>query len=123
MNVDLKYGKKLAQDIFSYLHTDGDISRSHYGYCGVGFVMVDDLIHYTHLDEWLTYRSGKIYEPGGEYLGIIKTFDSKITFVKWLSEQTDASLSGSETGDDWYIDNQRITRKKLENLLSEPKCE
>ena len=118
MNSDIKYGKNLADKVFSYLESGSEISHSHYGYCGVGLIMMDDVIHYTHIDEWLTYREGVIYQPGGKYLGIIKSFTSKNEFVTWFSLQTDSSLSGNETGDDWYIGNQRITRCRLEMALS-----
>ena len=112
-----EYGLELALGILEYLRQNGSIGYSHYGYCGVGFILVDGYIHYTHFDEWLTYRHGKRYELGGEYEGIIRTFTTGSEFVGWLSEQTDDSLSGREIDDEWYIDNQRITRYRLQSLL------
>ncbi|MEJ2613197.1 MAG: hypothetical protein P8179_24885 [Candidatus Thiodiazotropha sp.] len=117
MSRNKKFGLNLAQCILAYLKENDSIGHSHYGYCGVGFVLVDGCIHYTHFDEWLTYTAGKRYEHGGKYEGIIKTFSSDKEFIDWLSKQTDDSLSGKETNDEWYIDNQRITKYRLQSLL------
>ncbi|WP_444996724.1 hypothetical protein [Aliikangiella sp. IMCC44359] len=112
-----KYGKELAANILGYLKKHEKIDSNHYGYCGVGFVLNASGILYTHFDEWLTYQHGKEYIPGEEYLGIIKKFADEEEFINWLSEQSDYSLSGIETNDQWYIGNQRITKARLEKLL------
>lgn len=117
MEKEVKIGQELAENIFLYLKKNREISHNHYGYCGVGFVLQDSTIHYTHFDEWLSYKQGVMYVPGGEYTGIIRTFEGKRPFVDWLSEESDLSLSGIETEDQWYIGNQRITIKRLLNLL------
>lgn len=119
MNRKETYGLELAQKVSDYLQLNESIGNSHYGYCGVGFVFCDGIIHYTHFDEWLTYTHGKRYKPGGEYEGIIRTFTSSSEFVEWLSKQSDDSLSGKETNDKWYIDNQRITRKRLLSFVEQ----
>ncbi|MFB9932275.1 hypothetical protein ACFFLZ_00020 [Photobacterium aphoticum] len=80
-------------------------------------VVEDNKVLYTHFDEWLTYRHGVKYVSEGEYVGIIRAFYSKVEFIDWLSEQSDYSLSGFETGDNWYVDNQRVTRKRLLHLI------
>jgi len=117
MNSEQSYGKALSELVYDSLKLGDSISFSHYGYCGVGFVLDKEIIHYTHFDEWLTWKRGERYKPGGKYLGIIKSFATKQEFVDWLSLQSDHSLSGIETGDDWYIDNQRITKSRLERFL------
>jgi len=117
MKSDQPYGKDLSEQVYELLKQGTSISFTHYGYCGVGFVFDKKIIHYTHFDEWLTWKSGKQYAPGREYLGIIKSFNTKQAFVEWLSQQSDLSLSGIETGDDWYIDNQRISKVRLEGFL------
>ena len=65
-----QYGYALAERVLEYLLQYGSIRHEHYGYCGVGFVLVDHTILYTHFDEWLTYASGRQYVPGGDYIGI-----------------------------------------------------
>lgn len=120
MKNDQQYGINLSERVYEFLKQGSSISSSHYGYCGVGFVFDKNVIHYTHFDEWLTWRGGKRYELGGEYLGIIKSFATKQEFVGWLSIQSDHSLSGFKTGDDWYINNQRITKSRLERFLQGP---
>ena len=108
-----KYGLDLAMKTAEYLKVHGSIKNNHYGYCGVGFVASDGIIIYTHFDEFLCYTRGEWYVPGGEYEGIIKMFETEDAFVNWLADQSDSSMSGKETNDGWYIDNQRITRKRL----------
>ena len=117
MRKDQPYGIDLAEKIYNYLQEGNSISFNHYGYCGVGFVSEGNIIHYTHFDEWLTWTTGRRYESGGAYLGIIDSFKSKKAFIDWLAMQSDTSLSGIETGDDWYIDNQRVTKARLERCL------
>lgn len=113
-----KLGDDLAQRVYEYLERNNSIGFSHYGYCGVGFVKQGQSILYTHFDEWLTYRTGKLYVPGEEYLGIIRIFPEKDAFIRWLAAESDYSLSGIESGDDWYTGNQRISRHRLEFVLS-----
>ncbi|VAW72309.1 hypothetical protein MNBD_GAMMA10-370 [hydrothermal vent metagenome] len=111
-----KYGTLLSEQVYAYLMNKGNIAYNHYGYCGTGFVFFEGSILYTHIDEWLLYESGVDYEKGGKYVGIIKAFKTSKAFISWLSEQTDETLSGKETADSWYINNQRITKNRLKNL-------
>ncbi|KKD59175.1 hypothetical protein RN22_17420 [Grimontia sp. AD028] len=118
MTVNLPIGTELAECVYDLLIEGHAVDFCHYGYCGVGFVSEESVVHYTHFDEWLTWRCGTLYEPGGEYLGIIRSFTSKANFVEWLAVQTDHSLSGSETGDSWYTNNQRVTKDRLEHFVA-----
>lgn len=112
------YGQEFAKQVYAYLNCHRVIRYHHMGYCGTGFVLHDDKILYTHFDEWDLYSRGEIYKEGGEYIGIIKSFFSGEEFINWLAQQSDESLSGKESADNWYIDNQRITRQRLEYLLN-----
>lgn len=114
-----RFGEDLANKVVDYLKEHLLIRYDHYGYCGTGFVLLDKKILYTHFDEWNSYQHGEIYKAGGDYIGIIKTFSSEEEFVNWLAKQSDESLSGKESGDSWYTDNQRITWKRLEYLLND----
>lgn len=118
-NTSQAYGQELAHKVYAYLERHLIIRYDHIGYCGTGFVLRDNKILYTHFDEWNLYTQSEIYQPGGDYIGIIKSFESKEDFIAWLAEQSDDSLSGKESGDDWYINNQRITQKRLEYILNE----
>ena len=113
-----KYGLDLAMKTAEYLQVHGSIKNDHYGYCGVGFVVSDGVILYTHFDELLTYTRGQRYVLGGDYEGIIHTFATQDAFVDWLADQSDSSMSGKETNDGWYIDNQRITRRRLLHVIA-----
>lgn len=118
MNSKTPYGESLADKVYDYLCLHSRIAYHHYGYCGVGLVKEGETILYTHIDEWLTYQEGVHYHPGGEYLGIIQRFTSKASFIDWLAQQSDDTLSGKESGDPWYTDNQRLSRHRLEQLLA-----
>ncbi|MGF1708493.1 hypothetical protein [Enterovibrio baiacu] len=118
-----KFGIDLAESVYNLLVKGIALDFSHYGYCGVGFVYEEGLLHYTHFDEWLTWRNGTQYKPGEEYIGIIKTFSSKTEFVEWLAVQTDETLSGIEANDDWYSNNQRVTRERLEWFVARFNCQ
>lgn len=113
-----EYGMELALAVYDYLAQHNSIRFNHYGYCGTGLIMNHQAILYTHIDEWETYQNAVQYQPSGDYIGIIKSFSCKDDFVNWLAEQSDDSLSGKETNDAWYINNQRITKSRLESLLS-----
>lgn len=113
------FGEALATAVYNYLSHHKIIRYDHYGYCGTGFVLVKDEIFYTHFDEWDTYRDRQEYLPGTSYTGIIKTFTSAQDFIHWLAEQTDETLSGKETADPWYTNNQRITKQRLESLFND----
>lgn len=113
------YGKELAQSVYDYLKQHLLIRYDHIGYCGTGFVLQGETVLYTHFDEWNLYCQKEMYKPGGDYIGIIKTFASGEEFINWLAEQSDDSLSGKESADSWYTDNQRITRKRLDYLFND----
>lgn len=115
------YGNHLAEAVYSYLCQHKIIRYHHYGYCGTGFALVEDEILYTHFDEWDTYLNKQEYQGGTEYIGIIKRFTLVQDFIEWLATQSDESLSGKESADPCYINNQRITKQRLEDLLNDQK--
>ena len=113
------YGNHLAESVYNYLYQHKIIRYHHYGYCGTGFALVEDEIFYTHFDEWDSYLNKQEYQGGKEYIGIIKRFTSAKDFIEWLAKQTDEWLSGKESADPWYTNNQRITKQRLESLLND----
>ncbi|MGF1770416.1 hypothetical protein L4D06_23935 [Enterovibrio makurazakiensis] len=118
MNKNQQFGRDIAERVYEQLIQGKALDYVHYGYCGVGFVSEGEFIHYTHFDEWLTWQLGTEYQPGGEHVGIVRTFISKSEFVEWLAIQSDHSLSGAEANDDWYTNNQRVTKARLEWFLA-----
>jgi hypothetical protein len=103
------------------LKLHGAIKHNHIGYCGVGFVIMDEGILYAHIDEQEVYLYGDLYQHDKNYCGIIKSFKTKEEFIDWLSQQSDDSLSGKEIDDPWYVNNQRITKQRLESLINNEK--
>ena len=108
------YGKELANAVATLLKTIGPIAEMHRDYCGVGFVYHAGAFLYTHFHDgepnlYPLHESGKS--------GVIHRFSSEQDFVNWLSLQNDVSLSGAETGDSWYANNQRITLVKLKQFV------
>ncbi len=99
------YGLELSEKGAVYLMKGGIIANNHRDYCGMGFSFFDNKFHY-----------GDVFD--GYYTNDFNTWETKEAFVIWLSEQSDYSMSGhAEAGiENWLIDNQRITRGRLENL-------
>ncbi len=109
------YGKALAGAVAARLRETGSISNLlHRDYCGVGFAYHMGTYIYTHFNDG---TPDLIINEGKGPWGIIRTFASEHDFVNWLSVQTDASLSGSESNDPWYTNNQRITFAMLKQTL------
>ncbi|MGK0289289.1 MAG: hypothetical protein ACI86H_000723 [bacterium] len=108
------YGRELAEKIASYLGKYISLANSHRDYCGVGFCLDKDLFYYTHFQDG--YPDNYEEYTGSPY-GWIKKFSDRESFIEWLSEQSDQSLSGSESSDPWYVKNQRITQKMLLEFL------
>lgn len=108
------YGKELAYSVANLLKTIGPIAEMHRDYCGVGFIYHNGVFIYTHFYDgepnlYPLDESGKS--------GVINRFVAEQDFVNWLSIQNDASLSGAETGDASYANNQRITQEKLKQFV------
>jgi hypothetical protein len=98
-----EYGKTLAKSIADAFKPGVYISYSHRDYCGMGLGM-------NYKNE---YVYGAIWDS---WLNEDKVFATKVEFVDWLSQQSDASLANLE-GDPFAWGNQVITRKRLEEFL------
>jgi hypothetical protein len=108
------YGQGLAEKVADYLVQKGDICYSHRDYCGVGLCCRDG----EYLYDWV--MDGGFY--GGWYPtspSPIRRFPDRTSFVAWLAEQSDQSLSGAEERETFLQYNQRITRERLEKHLAE----
>jgi hypothetical protein len=99
------YGVSLATNVAIFLKNGGYIANSHRDYCGMGLIFDATRDCYVY---------GSVQDGVDVYPE--KVFDSQKKFVEWLSQESDESLCGRETNDEWSLDNQRITRSRLVNL-------
>jgi hypothetical protein len=109
----VRYGTDLATRVADYLMSGGAIAEAHREYCGTGLCYHDGRFIYDEVED-ATFRS--IGSSSDEPLA---TFADRNAFIAWLAEQSDETLSGRERGNPWYLDNQRITRRRLEQELSD----
>jgi len=108
------YGQGLAEKVADYLTEKGDICYSHRDYCGVGFCFRDGEYLYDHVTDGGFYGSWYPSSPSP-----IRRFPDRTSFVAWLAEQSDNSLSGVEEREAFLRYNQRITRERLEKHVAE----
>ncbi|MCP3139946.1 hypothetical protein [Pyxidicoccus xibeiensis] len=104
------YGRKLASQVADAL---GQLHYDHVDYCGTGFFHRARGYIYDHV-----YDGYPVFETPGGSKEAIAVFPDRASFVDWLSEQSDWSLSGRDQDNPWYFDNQRITRARLKGLLA-----
>ncbi|GAB4207584.1 MAG: hypothetical protein OHK0022_36010 [Roseiflexaceae bacterium] len=109
------YGKDLAERVATHLVKHRSICvNTHRDYCGVAFSYQHGMFIYDYVYDGLFEISEN---PNPDYPPPIRTFGSRAEFVAWLAKQSDESLSGRDTGDPFLINNQRITRARLEREL------
>ncbi|WP_224241791.1 hypothetical protein [Hyalangium gracile] len=107
------YGEELANRVADFVSRNYCIAYSHRDYCGTGFFYLNGRFVYDHV----TDGRGD-FEGMSKLEDAIALFPDRASFVAWLAQQSDESLSGKEKGDPWYTDNQRITRARLEQVLA-----
>jgi hypothetical protein len=116
-NVDpdrlVRYGIDLATSVADYLMSGGVIAEAHREYCGTGLCFHKG--RFIH-DEVEDARFRSIASSDAQPLA---AFPDRAAFIAWLAEQSDESLCGRERGNPWYVDNQRITRHRLEEELAQ----
>lgn len=100
------YGISLATRITDALDSGMSILNTHRDYCGMGLV-----------------KEGENYVYGSVFDGYLQepdpsgSFGSRKEFIDWLASQSDALFAGREIENEFYWDNQRITRQRLEDAL------
>lgn len=101
-----KYGKEIAEKFFDHLQSSGGFYSSHKGYCGTGFFFDS---------KTTSIRYATVYEGWPDQ--ILKTFQSKMEFVDWFSQQSDESLSMKEHNVPFLENNQTITYELISWVL------
>jgi hypothetical protein len=102
---ELKVGQDLAMRVAKRLRMNCDLMYSHRDYCGTGLTWSKG-----------TFIYGRVYD--GYMHQEIKSFDKEHEFVSWLSEQSDATLNGSDETDAFFRNNQRLTHHRLYEFVS-----
>lgn len=124
MNNQEQYGKELAKKVAKFIEkksTLNSICYFHRDYCGVGFFLKEGIYYYTHFFDGYPSLVFDSEKPEN----LIQKFTKKSEFVNWLAKQSDQSLSGENDynyhgyDNSFYVDNQRITKKRLKNILAE----
>jgi len=111
-------GTPLAERVWRKLRNEapgnGVIYDHHRDFCGQGLIRTENGVMLADVQD------------GGHYFGPpIAEWSTETDFVAFLARQSDFSMSGWEaaepvffTEDDWYRNNQRLTRAVLERYLS-----
>lgn len=111
-------GTALAERLWHKLANEvpgnGVIYDYHRDFCGQGLIRTEDGVMLADVQD------------GGAYFGSpIAAWKTEEDFVAFLARQSDFSMSGWDAGepaffteDDWYRNNQRLTRVVLERYLS-----
>lgn len=111
-------GIALAQRVWDRLQAEepgrGVIREHHRDFCGQGLIRTDDGVMLCD-----------VYDGGYDFGKPIAEWKSHAAFVAFLSGQSDFTMSGWDpdepvffTQDEWYRNNQRLTRAVLERYLA-----
>lgn len=110
-------GKELAEKVSSKLVSDGGkrgIWYHHRDYCGHGLIFLNGMICLVE------YSDGFIREGT-----TLKSWETESSFIDWLKNQNDYSLSGADlsepeifTSNPFTRNNQRITTHRLNRYLT-----
>lgn len=111
-------GATLAENLWHRLMTEapgnGVVYDRHRDFCGQGLIRTENGVMLADV------------EDGGVYFGApIAEWAAEADFVAFFARQSDFSMSGWDeaepvffTTDDWYRNNQRLTRAVMERYLS-----
>lgn len=101
------FGRDLAAKVAKYLKKHGRIAYNHRDYCGMGLFYFDNGYLYTAVDD------GHPVPYYGKERGWY--FDNMHSFIDWLADQSDYSLSNFENPH--TFNNQTITKTRLQATL------
>ncbi len=111
------YGKELAQSLWTRLMAaksgTGLVHEFHKEFCGHGLIRMDDDVILAD-----------IYDGGYNVGEPIARWTNERDFVSFFARQSDFSCSGWDesepvffSNDDWYRNNQRLTRSAIDRFL------
>ena len=111
------FGEELARSVWNVLLTcavdEGLVSNFHRDFCGQGLIRTAEGVKLCDLQD------------GGYLTGSpIAEWRTEAAFVAFFARQSDFTCSGWDAGepvfasdDEWYRNNQRLTRERLEQLV------
>jgi hypothetical protein len=108
------YGPGLASKVADLLQRGQAVVYGHQDYCGTGLRYIDGRFVY---DEVWGGELACMRERPPAFDRALKVFPDRATFVAWLAQQCDQSLSGRDRTDPFFWNNQRITRTRLERAV------
>jgi hypothetical protein len=108
------YGVGLANKVADLLERGQPVVYGHADYCGTGLRHVEG--RYLYDEVWEGELACLRSKPPS-YDKALAMFTDRASFVSWLSQQCDQSLSGRDRTDPYYWNNQRITRTRLERAV------
>jgi hypothetical protein len=108
------YGIGLANKVADLLVRGQSVLYGHPDYCGTGLRYVQGRFLYD--DVWEGELASLRQQPPTSERALA-AFPDRASFVTWLSEQCDQSLSGRDRADPFYWNNQRLTRSRLERAV------
>lgn len=100
------FGITIAEQVADKLEKGHFLGFRHRDYCGMA-MSINAEKHFLY---------GELYD--GTDFSFPQVFKSRTSFVKWLSEQSTASLARLDQ-DDFYQGNQVITRQRLLKFIAE----
>lgn len=111
-------GMLLAQQCADKLETGAKLCFSHREYCGMGLHFADGKFIYCEVFDG-EMPSEKQYAQWQQHgpVGAFTAFADRDTFLTWLAEQSDDSLSGRESSDAFLHDNQRLSLARLREFV------
>lgn len=98
------FGEALAEKVATALKHN-TLAFGHRDYCGTGLELHEGL-----------YKYGQIWDGWMEQ--VFQSFDSRADFVQWLSHQSNATFSMTDSPEKFYWNNQVITRDRLEAFVA-----
>lgn len=107
------YGRALAAQVADALAAGRSLVAYHRDYCGLGLACSHGFFIYAEV--WDGQLQGLNTQDDRTPYAL--TFPDRETFVQWLSQQSDTTLSRRELAEPFYRDNQTITRQRLRRWL------
>lgn len=110
----MRVGPTLATRVADRLDTGDVLVYAHRDYCGMGLAKDGDLYLYDAVND----GDPPTRAAGPQSSSERQVFAGRLPFVDWLSEQSDASLSGQDLEDSFLRHNQRLTLERLERFAA-----